>query len=384
MKRFFLAPQTALKQLETPSIYHIVRDELYELDEESVRFLTSCASAEGCLAPESAFTDYCREEGLLTEDPVRTRRPPLEPAPAPSLRYLELQITSRCNLRCRHCYIGDNTPRELPPGTIRTVLEQFEELQGLRVLITGGEPVLHAEFDAINALLPDFAVRKVLFSNGVGLRPELLAQLNVQELQISIDGMQAAHDELRGRGTWDLAVDALRRIRDAGLDASVATMVTSRNLGDFDHMERLFRSLGVREWSVDAPCLAGRMAENSALAAPPETAGALLGYGYGGGMHASSQGFGCGLHLMAVLPDGGAAKCTFYADRPVGTVAEGLRACWSRVRPIRLEHLDCDCDFRDACRGGCRYRAEQGGSPASRDPYRCALYGVIDKPADAC
>ena len=376
---FHLTRQTALKWLETPAVYQIARDEVYELDDDSFRFLTSCASDEGCDNRDSAFIDYCLEEGLLTREKVMVKRPDLKPSPDPSLRYLELQLTSRCNLRCRHCYIGDDTPRELSSAQVRSVLKEFEEMQGLRVLITGGEPLLHSRFDEINEMLPDLFLRKVLFTNGVLLKKDVLNRLKVHEIQVSIDGMQAAHDALRGAGTWDIALGAVRRALDAGFEVSVSTMIHPGNRGDFDAMERLFKSLGVKDWTVDVPCATGRMKDNRELTVSPEEGGRYLGYGYGGGMHATGPGYACGLHLMAVLPDGSAAKCTFYGDRAVGDIGEGLRTCWQRIRPVKLESLDCKCEYLEACRGGCRYRAELLEHPQGRDLYRCSLYGVIDK-----
>ena len=376
---FYLTRQTALKQLETPTAYQIARDEIYELDDDSFRFLTSCASEEGCDNRDSAFIDYCLEEGLLTREKVVLKRPHLKPSPDPSLRYLELQLTSRCNLRCRHCYIGDVEPRELGLVQVRSVLREFEEMQGLRVLLTGGEPLLHSRFEEINEMLPDLFLRKVLFTNGVLLRKDVLNRLKVHEIQVSIDGMAAAHDALRGAGTWDVALDAVRRALDAGFEVSVSTMVHTGNLGDFDTMEKLFKSLGIKDWTVDVPCTAGRLRDNREMTVSPEEGGKYLGYGYGGGMHATGPGYACGLHLMAVLPDGTAAKCTFYGDRSVGTIGEGLRTCWQRIRPVRLDSLDCRCEYIEACRGGCRYRAELLENPQGRDLYRCSLYGLIDK-----
>jgi len=376
---FSLARQASLKWLETPSVYQLARDELYELDEDSFRFLSSCAAEGGCDNRDSAFIDYCLDEGLLTRERVTVARPPLKPSPEPSLRYLELQLTSKCNLRCRHCYLGDGSDRELSTGQVRSILKEFEEMQGLRVLLTGGEPLLHSRFDEINDMLPDLYLRKVLFTNGVLLQKDLLNRLKVHEIQVSIDGMKGAHEALRGSGTFDLALNALRRTMDAGFEISVATMVHPGNLGDFDAMEELFRSLGVKEWTVDVPCATGRLQDNRELAVTPEIGGKYLGYGYGGGMHASGKGYACGLHLMAVLHDGTAAKCTFYGDRSIGSISEGLRTCWERVKPIRLENLDCKCEYLEACRGGCRYRAEQLDRVNGRDLYRCSLHGVIDK-----
>lgn len=377
---FHLSRQTALKWLETPAVYQIARDEVYELDDDSFRFLSTCASDDGCDNRDSAFIDYCIEEGLLTRERVAVRRPLLKPSPDPSLRYLELQLTSRCNLRCRHCYIGDSAPGELSAVQVRSVLKEFEEMQGLRVLLTGGEPLLHTRFDEINEMLPDLFLRKVLFTNGVLLKKDVLKRLKVNEIQVSIDGMSAAHDALRGPGTWDVAIEAVRRALDAGFEVSVSTMVHPGDLGDFDAMEQLFRSLGVKDWTVDVPCASGRLKDDRELTVTPEEGGRYLGYGYGGGMHSTGSGYACGLHLMAVLPDGTAAKCTFYGDRAVGTIAEGLHTCWQRIRPIKLESLECKCEYIEACRGGCRYRAELLDNPQGRDLYRCSLYGVIDKP----
>lgn len=376
---FSLARQASLKWLETPSVYQLAKDELYELDEDSFRFLSSCAAEGGCDNRDSAFIDYCLDEGLLTREQVTVTRPPLKPSPDPSLRYLELQLTSKCNLRCRHCYLGDVSERELSMVQVRSVLKEFEEMQGLRVLLTGGEPLLHTRFDEINEMLPDLYLRKVLFTNGVLLKKDLLNRLKVHEIQVSIDGMKSAHDALRGSGTYDLVLNTLRRTLDAGFEISVSTMAYPGNLGDFDAMEELFRSLGVKDWTVDVPCADGRLKDNRELTLTPETGGKYLGYGYGGGMHSTGKGYACGLHLMAVLHDGTAAKCTFYGDRAVGSLSEGLRTCWERVKPVRLGSLDCSCEYLEACRGGCRYRAEQVDRATGRDLYRCSLYGVLDK-----
>lgn len=376
--RYYLARDAALKHLETPSVYRIGTDELYELDEESFGFLSECCTANGCEAPEDDFITYCMAEGLLTTGPVAVLRPPVLPAPSPSLRYLELQVTDRCNLRCRHCYIGNGGGIDLPLEAIRKVTMDFQEMQGLRLLITGGEPLLHPEFHKINALLPSLMMRKVLFTNGLLLTDEVIGKLHVDEVQVSIDGMEESHDGVRGPGSFSRALAALKRCTAAGMDVSVATMVTKRNLRDFPAMEETFRSLGVRDWTVDVPCQAGRMYDNSDLLVSPAEGGPLLGYGFGGGFHGGTSGFACGLHLAAVSARGGVARCTFYSDRPAGQVSDGLRSCWSKIRPVRLEELACACRLVEECRGGCRYRAESLEGAGGRDLYKCYLHDIID------
>ena len=406
---YFLTKEAVLKWLENPSVYHVKKDELYELDDESFEFLKKCASVNGCSKDETEFIDYCLEEAILTCEKTTRKRPPLIKASFPSLRYLELQITDKCNLRCRHCYIGDNitlpsgklTPPALPAGRqglppplkirggrgsyetnghelstdqIKSVLQEFEKMQGLRVLISGGEPLLHSRFNEINKMLPDLFIRKILFTNGLLLSDGILKCLNADEIQISIDGLEEAHDSLRGKGTFRSAMDAIRRSIDAGFEVSVSTMIHAKNLNDFAEMDKLFNNIGIKDWSVDIPCVTGRLRENSDLYISPELGGKYLKYGHEGGLHSGTPGYGCGLHLMSVMADGRLAKCTFYADRSVGRIEEGLKKCWDRIIPVKLSNLMCDCEHIEVCRGGCRYRAELFGDPSGKDLYRCSLY----------
>ncbi len=88
---------------------------------------------------------------------------------------------------------------------------------------------------------------------------------------------------------------------------------------------------------------------------------------------------GCNYVPLVPLADGTAAKCSFYGERGVGSVEEGLAACWSRIVPIRLAELSCNCEYLEACRGGCRYRAELIDGTRGKDRYRCRLYGILDE-----
>ena len=370
---YFLSEGSVLKWLEGPSVYHIRGDELYELDDEGFAFLRRCSSPLGCESGRNEFVDYCLAEGILTAEPVSTRRPPLIQSFFPSLRYLELQITEKCNLNCKHCYIGSRGTSDLSPARIRRVLTEFEEMQGLRVLITGGEPLLHSRFGEINELLPDFQVRKILCTNGMMLDEVILRNLHVDEIQVSVDGLEKAHESLRGRGTFGIAIESLGRARDWGFEVSVSTMVHPGNLQDFNGMEKLFQELGVKDWTIDIPCITGNLKDNTAFQMSPEQGGRFLAYGTAGGVHGSASGFGCGLHLLCVTPHGLAAKCAFYSNSPLGRIEEGLRECRMRMKPVRLENLKCDCEHIESCRGGCRFRAELLGDPQGKDRYRCSL-----------
>lgn len=374
--RYYLSGNCALKWLEEPSVYNISADELYELDEAGFEFLKQCADSKGgggglC---DREFLAYAVNEGILTTNRKVLKRPPVKKSTVPSLRYLELQINRRCNLKCKHCYIGAQEDAELTLKDTELILSEFEAMQGLRLLITGGEPLLHTEFAQLNRILPDYAFRKILFTNGLLLTKKMLETLNIDELQISVDGLEPGHEALRGKGTFRKTINAIKMAIAAGFTVSVSTMVHSKNLEEFAGMEKLFKGLGIKDWAVDIPCAEGNLKENKMFQLTPEVAGRYLSYGFGEGLHGGGEGFACGLHLASVMADRKAAKCAFYKDSPVGSLDEGLETCWKRIAPIRLAELKCDCALLDTCRGGCRYRAELLEGRLGKDTFRCYAF----------
>jgi radical SAM protein with 4Fe4S-binding SPASM domain len=373
MRFVSLGRHAVLKNLETPHIYHLGRDELYEINSQAFKFLHTCDGTRRVadLGPDPDFLDFCLEEGLLelTDGPRPITVHAGGQSPRPSLRYLEVQITRRCNLSCRHCYLGPARKVDMAPEVLGRVAEDFCSISGLRIMISGGEPLSHPRFWEINDRLADTPLRRVLLSNGTLLDAAVARRLAFHEVQISLDGMEAGHDALRGPGSFERAMGGLRAAAAAGLQVSVATMVHSANLDQFDDMAALMDELGVIEWGIDAPCLTGSDTKN--LAVSPARAAAAMAFGFGGAYHgAGGQGFACGRHLATVTPEGMVAPCGFY--EPLGPVEEGLARVWSRRKWLRLDELECaGCPHLDECGGGCRFRA---GSPKGRDPVMCAVY----------
>jgi len=377
---FLIAPHCSLKRLEEPYLYDIENDELYELGEEAYQFLLKCSQGERVTVrkEDEEFIQYCLSEKLIapSETPVKRDAIP-RPSPIPSLRYLEFQITDRCNLRCRHCYIGNGLHQDLPLERIFKVLKEFEEIQGLRLLFSGGEPLLHPHFWEINDVLRDYEYRSVLLSNGTLITKEAAKQLRVHEVQVSLDGMKEGHESIRGEGTFEKTLQAIGHLQEASIRVSVATMIHRRNVKEFDRLTSLIQSKNIREWNVDVPCIAGRMEENKDFWVSPSEAGSFLKYGYGGGLHSSEKNATCGAHLCAILPNGHVAKCGLFGQEPVGSIDEGLRACWDRIPRIQLKELTCNCSEIEECRGGCRFRAKLQGDIFQPDLFQCYARGVL-------
>jgi len=71
------------------------------------------------------------------------------------------------------------------------------------------------------------------------------------------------------------------------------------------------------------------------------------------------------------------AKCGLFRREPVGSTDEGLRICWERIPRIRLNELNCRCEQKEECRGGCRYRAKINGDLYAPDLLQCYARGVL-------
>jgi radical SAM protein with 4Fe4S-binding SPASM domain len=379
--RFFtLSPHAVLKHLEERYLYDIEKDELYELNEDGYQFYLSICRGERppVRKEDEEFIRFCLSENLITfsDAPVR-RKIVSNPSPIPSLRYLELQITNRCNLKCRHCYIGEGSHQDLSREQIQRMLDQFEEIQGLRLLLSGGEPLLHPHFWEMNEVLQDYPFRSVLLSNGTLISKEVAKKLRVHEVQISLDGMKEGHESLRGNGTFEKTVMAVDHLQEANIRVSVATMIHRRNLSEFDELASLLQSRNIEEWNVDVPCVEGRLKENPDLQVAPSEAARLLAYGFGGGFHGSTKNSTCGAHLCAIIPNGTICKCGLFSREPAGSLEEGLRTCWARIPRIALEDLACKCTVIEECRGGCRYRAKLQNNLFQPDLFQCYAREVL-------
>lgn len=388
-----LSADCSLRLLEVPYIFDAARDQLYEMDHEAMELLLQCdgtSSMDDMLKKNSRpevmeLIRYMEGEGLLElpDQPVR-RHLRFCQSPVPSMRYLLVHTTTRCNLKCKHCYLGASTGEDMTVDVFRQMVDEFIQIGGLKVMLSGGEPLLHPLIWEFLEYLAKSGLRVVLLSNGTLIDNETALRLRglVHEVQVSIDGTSLSHDAFRGKGTFGKTMNAVRYLKAADIDVSAATMIHAQNLNEFDEIERTIKALDMLQWSVDLPCKTGYLSENPAwMADLSRAAGIFSTYGFGEGAHESTGHYTCGSHLCTVMPDGDIAKCGFFAGEPVGNISQGLLPAWERLcdEQLRdLDDLDCaGCAIIEDCRGGCRYRAKLWGkSMLSPDPLLCMANGV--------
>lgn len=378
-KYITLEKNVFLKELEEPSLYKTTTDELFEVNKEAFDYLKKCDGSHNLLnhQPEGNFLDYCLDNKILSllNEPIY-RKISVGKNKQPSLRYLLLNITSRCNLKCKHCYLGESKPVDLPLSLILEILFQFADLGGLRLIFSGGEPLLHPDFWKINQILKNIPFRTILITNGTLINDKVASRLNFNEVQISVDGLKESHDILRGQDSFSKTMNGIKYLIQNNKPLSIATMVHNKNLDDFKGLEKIINEAGAISWTIDIPTEAGRLKDNSDLIPPLEKAIPLFEYQFGAEVHQSGGDYTCGAHLACIQSNGTLTKCGFYQDWTGGNIKEGLNQCWEKLKKIKYSDLNCNCEYIDKCRGGCRYRAEIASGRFGPDPVKCKSYNV--------
>ena len=186
-------------------------------------------------------------------------RPSIQPSSdTPEELYLEL--TNRCNLRCRTCpqYFGmPETTHDLSWERVLEITDQVQDLR--RVVLHGiGEPLLHPELPRIIEHCKRRGAYVLFNSNGLllrGTRAEAIARSGLDELRISIDGGTAeTYRTIRGVEGFDRIFANLRAFEalKAGIGARaprVSLWVTGMkaNVGDLPRLVRLAAEHGIGE-----------------------------------------------------------------------------------------------------------------------------------------
>lgn len=197
-------------------------------------------------------------------------------ARAKVLRYLFIEITQRCNLECLHC--GSDCARDAQLEELSTdewvaffgyLAKHFDPREVLPV-VTGGEPFCCPDFDRVLVALRDSGFAWGLVSNGWALSQANVDKVvthGMQSLTVSLDGLEASHDWLRGkRGSFERTRAGIRNAVAAELPFfDIVTCVNPRNLTELPEVLALLRGVGVKTWRLFTIFPKGRAKTNEAL-----------------------------------------------------------------------------------------------------------------------
>lgn len=210
---------------------------------------------------------------------------------------LHLHPLRRCNLACQHCY-SHSSPEANDALTREEALAAIRQASAwgyTRLAVSGGEPLLYPWLGDCLALAGELGMATALVTNGLLLsRPGTMAMLkDVDAVSVSIDGLGASHDAIRGRArAYSGAVDGLARLADADIDFGIICGVCSANLEEIEEVAATVHQAGARALQFHPIAQAGRARElmpDASLSAKDSTllyvAAILLSDHYAGRLH---------------------------------------------------------------------------------------------------
>jgi len=154
---------------------------------------------------------------------------------------LVAELTYRCPLRCVYCSNPLDYARqgeELDTATWIRVLGEAEDLGVVQLNLTGGEPLVRDDLEAIVAEARRLDLYTNLITSGVPLRRERLARLRalgLDNVQISIQDTEAGpSDRIAGRRSFDRKLVVAGWVKELGFPLTLNTVLHRENL---DHVE---------------------------------------------------------------------------------------------------------------------------------------------------
>jgi radical SAM protein with 4Fe4S-binding SPASM domain len=332
--------------------------------------------------------------------------------------YVVWEITLRCDQACHFCGSRAGVARtdELTTEQILDAIAQLAEMGTREVALHGGEAYLRDDFLTIVKAIHDHGMDATMVTGGRGFDAELagkVAEAGIRSVSLSIDGLAATHDELRGlRGGHAKALEALENLIAAGVSVGCNTQLNRRNFRELPELADLLCKHPLYGWQVQLMVPMGRAAEASDLWLQPYdmlelipiVAGARercerdglklwpgdnVGY-FGPFEHAlrhersrsgHSGGCGGGVLTMGLESHGDVKGCSAMSSE--GFVAGNLRTSKLRdlwqtapelryMRDFKLDNLwgYCrECYYGEVCRGGCLWTAATLLGRWGNNPY---------------
>jgi len=101
--------------------------------------------------------------------------------------------TRRCNLSCAYCNEYDDFSKAVPVTEMYRRIDKLADLGTSIISMSGGEPLLHPDLDALIARVRSHGCISGMITNGYLLMPERIKRLNqagLEHMQISIDNVK--------------------------------------------------------------------------------------------------------------------------------------------------------------------------------------------------
>ena len=149
------------------------------------------------------------------------------------------------------------------------------------IVITGGEPLLRDDLEIAGKALYERGFPWGIVTNGLLLdqrRLHSLMDAGIRAITVSLDGLQKAHNWLRGNPkSFEKAFYAIRMLSQTpGIKFDVVTCVNQQNFPELEDLRDLLVNNGIKDWRIFTIFPTGRAAQDEKLQLPPREFKALF------------------------------------------------------------------------------------------------------------
>lgn len=321
------------------------------------------------------------------------------------------ELTPRCNLRCKMCYVRLDRQQMAPLGTERTAEEWLDMArqaceQGLVfLLLTGGEPTLRSDFCQIYEGLAQMGLSIAINTNGTLLTQQirdLFHRLPPSQINITLYGTcREDYEALCGDpGAFDAVVEGLAWLQQEGILVHLNTTMVPTNCHKWQQIEdfAIARGLELRMTNYCFP--PNRRDCGTFERMPPEQAGEMivLDTYYREGAESikakardldvplprscdldNGEPMQClaGRSQFWITWNGNMTPCAMLTQPTVHPFRDGFSDAWEQLkqacRPIRLCPDCVDCPDQKSCMNCAAVTFAETGRFDGKPEYMCKL-----------
>lgn len=170
-----------------------------------------------------------------------------------NMRKVVFSITNRCNLTCAYCCVDSKIGcQDLPLDKIKTMIDKITKLKPLKVVISGGEPMLRDDFFEILAYIRSvYDGRIQLCTNATYINKHNIDTLlqYIYGIDISLDGYdQKSCESVRGKGVFEKVLENIRLLKARNFkNISVSMVVGEHNSAEIAQFRDFCKQKGVMD-----------------------------------------------------------------------------------------------------------------------------------------
>lgn len=209
----------------------------------------------------------------MNTQPEARQSPSMQPPPIGMLA----ELTHRCPLQCPYCSNPVELTRkreEVDTETWQRVFAEAAELGVLQVHLSGGEPALRQDLEALVASCAEHGLYSNLITAGVNIsraRLEALADAGLDHVQLSVQGATAeVNDHIANLpGAFDKKLAFAAEVTDVGLPLTLNSVIHRANLHQIPDLVELALELGARRLEIAHAQYYGWALQNRGALMPP-------------------------------------------------------------------------------------------------------------------